>query len=287
MIRFKRIIILVLGLGLIGACADSALDSKLDSEQIVNADTDLFGLVYHFEDEFNEAEQVKLTNWIDQIYTATQKTLGVYPFDVHIHFYASTGSASPVSFGFARRNAGTSAVTFYVNPSASSDDLLGDWVAPHELSHLSIPFFGKSCKWFTEGYATFFSRQIMMDMGYYSQASFDSTYLSGIQIAAKVYDSDERTFIERSNELLDNHHYSSMYWGSASFLFTIDKKLRANQNRRFVDIIKEYQVCCRLSDITLRDVIQSFDELIGEPWCSELMVVYRNKSANDALSEYR
>ena len=78
-----------------------------------------------------------------------------------------------------------------------------------------------------------------------------------------------------------------MYWGSASFLFTIDKRLRAEQNKRFVDILVDYQECCRLEDRYLVEVIHSFDELIGEPWCSDLMAIYRNKSANEALQSFR
>lgn len=268
-------------LGFLPGCKDSTMNAELAAEP------ELFQLRYHFEDEFSNEEQEKLKDWIDQIYAATQSTLGIYPFDVHIHFYSSDGSSRPVSFGLARRKDGINSVNLYVNPAASMDDLLADWIAPHELSHLSIPFFGKSNKWFTEGYATFLSRQIMMDMGYYTQQSFDSTYASGIKAAALDYDSDERTFIERSNELVENHHYSSMYWGSSSFFFTIDKKLRSQQNKRFVDIIKRYQVCCRLSDITLRDVIASLDKIIGESWCNDLMFIYRNKSANETLKDYR
>ena len=249
--------------------------------------TDSFGVQYHYENEFSDSEQLKLEIWMDEVYAATQATLGSCPFDVQVHFFASKHSSRPVSFGLAKRKDGINSVSLYVDPTASLEDLLADWTAPHELSHLSIPFLGKSSKWFSEGYATFLSRQIMMDMGYYTQESFDSLYTTRIKEAASDYASDELTFIERSNELAANHQYSSMYWGSASFLFVIDKRLRAEQDKRFTDILIDYQVCCRLEDRNLKDVIQSFDQLIGDSWCNDLMAIYRNKSANEALKSFQ
>ncbi len=259
----------------------------VDEEMPAVVTSDGFELIFNYEDEFSESEKIKLSTWIEQIYHATETSLGKYPFDVYIHFYASASSSRPVSFGMAKRKDGINSVSLYVNPVATFEDLMADWTAPHELSHLSIPFLGKASKWFSEGYATFLSRQIMMDMGYYTQASFDSLYTVKINEAFKAYSSDELTFIERSDELVANHQYSNMYWGSASFFFTIDKRLRAEQNKRFVDILVDYQECCRLEDHYLAEVIHSFDELIGEPWCSDLMDIYRNKSANEALESFK
>jgi len=286
MIRDFEKYLLILGVGLLFACQSEVKNTddldRLDQDEIA----DSFGLRFNYENEFQPSVQHKLESWMDEVYAATQATLGQYPFDVHVHFYSSMHSSRPVSFGLAKRKDGINSVSLYVNPKASLEELLADWTAPHELSHLSIPFLGKSSKWFSEGYATFLSRQIMMDMGYYTQESFDSLYLARIKEAAMDYNSDELTFIERSNELASNHQFSSMYWGSASFLFTIDKQLRALQDRRFVDILVEYQQCCRTTDKNLKDVIRSFDQLIGFSWCNDLMVVYRNKSANEALKSF-
>ena len=269
------------------SCQTDIKEVEVVDEEMPIFVPDSFELIFNYEDEFSESERIKLSTWIEQIYDATQKSLGTYPFDVYIHFYASVSSSRPVSFGMAKRKDGINSASLYVNPAATLENLMVDWTAPHELSHLSIPFLGKASKWFSEGYATFLSRQIMMDMGYYTQTSFDSLYTEKINEAFKAYSSDELTFIERSNELAANHQFSNMYWGSASFLFTIDKRLRAEQNKRFVDILVDYQECCRLEDRYLVEVIHSFDELIGEPWCSDLMAIYRNKSANEALESFR
>ena len=78
-----------------------------------------------------------------------------------IHFFRSE-KGNPVSFGLAKALEAGRQAHFYVNPKASLGDLLSDWIAPHELSHLSIPFLEKKDKWFTEGFATFLSRQLLL-----------------------------------------------------------------------------------------------------------------------------
>lgn len=248
--------------------------------------SDSFQLLWNWEGQFDTDEQEKLKIWINQVYDATMGTLGQFPFDVHVYFIRSNSENRAVPFGFARRRDNTNQVHFYVNPTASLDELVGDWTAPHEFSHLAIPFLGKRCKWFSEGFATFLSRQTMMDMGYYTQEEFDSLYFSKIADTKEYYNSSTKTFLEVSDSLLTSNRYSSMYWGSSTFLFTIDQRLRSERDMRFVDVLKEYQTCCRERDLYLKDVIRSFDEIIGENWCSDLMLVYRNQPSSVVMEDY-
>ncbi len=245
-----------------------------------------YDLIWSWEGDFTSEEQEKVKDWITEVSEATNKTLGQYQFDVYVNIIRSDSKNRPVPFGFARRREGKNQVHLYVNPTATKDELLRDWTAQHEFSHLSIPFLGSKNKWFSEGFATFLSRQTMMDQGLYTQIEFDSLYHSKITEAKAYYNSSTKTFIEVSDSLLDNYNYSHMYWGSTTFLFTIDKRLRSERNMRFVDIMKDYQPLYRDSDKSIKDVIQSFDKVIGEDWCWELMAVYRNKPSSVVMEDY-
>ncbi len=256
-----------------------------DYEFVENLTND-YGLIWSWEGEFTTGEQEKVKDWITEVSEATNNTLGQYGFDVYVNIIRSNSKNRPVPFGFARRREGKNQVHLYVNPTATKDELLRDWTAQHEFSHLSIPFLGSKNKWFSEGFATFLSRQTMMDQGLYTQVEFDSLYHSKITEAKAYYNSSTKTFIEVSDSLLDNNVYSHMYWGSTTFLFTIDKRLRKERDIRFVDIMKEYQPLFRDSDKSIKDVIRSFDKVIGEDWCWELMAVYRNNPSNVIMEDY-
>ena len=42
-------------------------------------------VVWHWEDEFNKVEKAKIETWLTQVTRATEETLGVYPFDLHVY----------------------------------------------------------------------------------------------------------------------------------------------------------------------------------------------------------
>jgi hypothetical protein len=126
---------------LMAACAES----QPKSAPVPSEEKQEFGLKWVYVDSFELAEKEKLETWITEIYDVTSKTIGPYPFDVSIHFFRSE-NGNPVSFGLAKAVEAGRQAHFYVNPAASLADLRADLTAPHELSHLSIPFFGKKDK---------------------------------------------------------------------------------------------------------------------------------------------
>jgi hypothetical protein len=260
-------------------------DDLLESNEIVESSP--YGkhkLFWNYESEFSTQEKKKLRSWIIQVVEATTRTIGDYPFDLHFYFRRSE-SNRPVSFGHTIRGP-EQAVRFYVNPSFSLDDLLADWTAPHEISHLSQPFVGKKNKWFSEGYATYMSRQIMIEMGYYTDAEFDSLYLTKIGATKKYYGSQTSTHIEVSDSLVRNHSYGDMYWGCSSFFFTVDLQLQEKHGKRFKDVVKDYQACCRLEDKALKSIIFSYDKLIEDTLFTSLMKRYRNDPSYKVMEDF-
>ena len=277
----RSIIYLLFLLILLVACAQS--QSKL--EPLLTEEKQEFGLKWVYVDSFNLEEKKKLETWITEIYDVTSKTIGPYPFDVSIHFFRSE-KGNPVSFGLAKALEAGRQAHFYVNPTASLGDLLADWIAPHELSHLSIPFLEKKDKWFTEGFATFLSRQLLMEMGYYTPASFDSLYTSRIHEDSKHYTSTTLKFPEVSDSLFANHIYGPVYWCGASYFYSLDKRMRAEKNKRFVDLIKEYQLCCRETKESLNEMVLSLDKILNETWCQDLLKFYQDSTAKTVMDTF-
>lgn len=244
-------------------------------------------LIFTWEVNFTSAEKDTLKEWIHEVNAAVCATLGVLPYDIHVNLMESNSGSRPVPFGFARRRDGKSQVHLYVNKGFTKADFLADWTAQHEFSHLYIPFLSKKSKWFTEGFATYLSRRVMIKQGYFTESSFNEMYRSKFAEAKPYYNSSTTNFVEVSDSLKNNHIYWAMYWGGASYFYVIDEKLQQEKNMRFEEVIQQYQLCCHNgSDKSLKDVIASFDEVIGETWFNDLMKLYRNEPAREVLRNF-
>jgi len=241
-------------------------------------------LYWHWEDEFSDSTKAKLQTWIEIVTEASFNCIGYYQFDIHYYFHLSDGN-EPVPFGHTSRK-DEQAVHFYVNPRFSLDDFLADWTAPHEISHLSTCFVGRKNMWFSEGYATYLSRQIMVDMGCFTDESFDSLYLKKINGIKKYYNSSTSSFIEVTDSLLSHYRYGPVYWAGSSFFFTADRYLQENYQIRFTDLVNSYQSCCRLDDHYLKAVIESYDLLLDDQYFSSLMAKYRNSKSSVVMANY-
>ena len=242
-------------------------------------------IVWHGLHNFTEPEQNQLKNWLREITKVTRSTIGTYQFDVHYYFYHSEAK-EPVPYAHTSRKVDKQSVHFYVNPSHSLEDFIGDWTAQHEISHLSIPFIEKKNMWFSEGYATYLSRQIMIKQGYYTDESFDSIYYHRIGNDEYLKNDSDMTLIELCDELKKDYHYSSIYYAGSSFFYLIDQELRTNFNRRLIDVVAQYQEEGRLTDNDLNDVLNSFDKIVGKPIFSDLFHKYATVPSREVLEYF-
>ena len=237
---------------------------------------------WHWEDEFSTVEQDKVVDWLNSVTGAVESTLGPYPFTVHFYIHRRKGSSEPVPWASTRRHY-VQGVDFHIDPSFSLQAFLDDWTAPHEISHLSIPYLGQEQSWFAEGFASFMQYQIMQELGVCSQEEVGEIYAEKIEGVKPYYDRDQ-DFVTVARELKSRNRYSVMYWGSASFFMQIDKRLQVEHGRKLTVFIKEYLRCCRLKDESLDELIESWDRLLGEPLFSELLHSYQSQPASEILN---
>ena len=79
--------------------------------------------------------------------------------------------------------------------------------------------------------------------------------------------------------------FGLLYWGGASYFYKADQQLSVANKMSTVDVLKECQKCCHQFDMSLGDVIKSFDEISETTILSELEVNYKNLPAREILSE--
>lgn len=238
-------------------------------------------IVWHWVDDFSSEEQRKLEEWLNRVTVATEETLGVYPFELHFYMHRREGSREPVPWASTRRHS-LQGVDFHVDPSYSLQSFLEDWTAPHEISHLSIPYLGREQAWFAEGYASYMQYQIMHALGIVSREGVEEIYAQKIERVRPSFDRNQ-DFISVAKDLQSKNRYPDLYWGGASFFMQIDQDLITEHGQTFPKFIAEYLQCCRFDNESLEELIHTWDHLLGEAIFSELLHSYQSAPASEIL----
>lgn len=260
-------------------------NDSIQLEYQLNKDRD-YELVIEFKENFEPTKNDSIRIWINRIFKATTNVLGKYPFDTYVNIFPASSSSQTVPFGLASRKDGINQVKLYVNEEASFNELMEDWTAPHELSHLALPFLGQNNKWFSEGFATYCSRRIMIDLGYFTEDSFEELYVSKVAAFRSYFNSSTSTFAEVADSLLSHHRYSPIYWGGSTFFMIMDARLQEDKGWRFTDLVTKYQANGRLEDKNLKQVMASFDTILGYTWCTALLTSFRNELSYKSMKRY-
>jgi hypothetical protein len=252
--------------------------SKMNDEFFNNYEN---SLVWYWEDSFTDSEKRQVEAWIREIYEAAESTLGYFPFKIHIHIYLRQESEEPVPWANTWRYPNQS-LHFYIDPDYSQEDFLADWTAPHEFSHLSLPYLGESDAWFAEGYASFMQYQIMAEMGIYSKDEIYMKYMDKIKDVKSSFLLEEN-FIAVARNFYEEHNFRPMYWGSCIYFLILDEILQEKYKMNLCQLITEYQNCCRLKGRSLDAVVTYWDEILGSPEASNLLEEFRTETAIEIL----
>ena len=164
--------------------------------------------IYKWKDDFSEAEKTKVKKWLGITYRAVKARIGEYPFDVHLFIYRKDNQSEPCPWANTCRYPNQQ-VHFHIDPSYSLEEFLKDWTAPHELSHLAIPYIGEKETWFSEGFASFMQYQVMEEMGLVTVSQRDSSYSAKVNAASQSYTGNQ-SFGSEAMELKKNNNYTAM-----------------------------------------------------------------------------
>jgi len=150
---------------------------------------------------------------------------------------ASFGN-SAVPFGRVIRDGGE-AVQFFVDPSRSLDDYLGDWTATHEFSHLLLPYVQGRHKWISEGFASYYQNVLMARSGAYDET----------KAWQKLHEGFERARAEPLSAPNDARSRMMVYWSGAAIALLADVALRLEAPAQSLDaLLDRLQACCLPSE---------------------------------------
>lgn len=234
-------------------------------------------------DSVSETSKKLALEWLDSTMFFIEECYGKYPDG--ITFYLSPKEMN-VNIGWASAKFHESIKGVYMDVDLTDctlSDLLEDWRPPHEISHLALPFFGKKYRWLSEGFATYMSRQVMLEMGYYSEESLAEYYQGTFRKVAHYFNGQE-SFEEAAINCVNNYQYDGFYSGGSTFYYLVDKVLLANEKPSLVEIIKEYQVNGKSEDFGKDEIFQSLDELIGFKVFERLYLLYHSQPAHAIMS---
>lgn len=238
-----------------------------------------------WDDEFSEDEKLKLTEWIEYTSNCAQEVLGRYPFDLNYHFHRRENPNQAVVFGHTGRTATYHGAHFYLDPTFPFQEILDDWIAPHEISHLALPRLAKDNMWFYEGFATYMSRKVMIEMKTITEFEADSTCRERLAFIKPAYNSTSN-FIFVADSLKNKNKYPQLYWGGASYFYTVDEQLLAANKKPLIDVLKVFQKCCHEAEMSLDDVVESFDNISGTHLFSDLLNDYQTLPAKEILVDF-
>ncbi len=217
-------------------------------------------LRFHWEDTFTATEQQRLQNWILRTDRALTELVGELPFTRHIFFHRRDDSREPVPWAHTQRGS-IQGVHFYVDLSYPQQDFDEDWTAPHELSHLVIPYLGRKNAWFAEGFASYMQYQVMMQMGVLTRTDAQQRYTQRIKRAEKKFALDDLPFAEAATKLRAIGQYPTMYWGGAVYFKQVAQQLDAQGKASLLATLASYVSCCRNDEASLQTLIEQLDQL--------------------------
>ena len=233
-------------------------------------------LRFHWEDDFSQQEQLRLKNWIERTDRALTSLVGPLPFTRHIFFHRRDNSREPVPWAHTQRGA-QQGVHLYVDLSFSQAAFIADWTAPHELSHLVIPYVGERDAWFAEGFASYMQYQVMGAMGVLEEAEISQRYTHRFEKAERNFSMATLPFTEAAPKLRAEGQYPTMYWGGAIYFKQVDRWLRQHANSDLNQVLQDFLACCRRDARKLSALIDVLDKLVEADIFRQHMATYQTQ----------
>jgi hypothetical protein len=163
--------------------------------------------------------------WLRSAIQVATRSDGRFPRDrMQAIVVPSAATGEPVPFGMVARG-GSASVLLVVSEDAQERALLRDWVLPHELSHLLLPYVERDHSWLSEGFATYYQELLLARAGLASEQEAIRRLSDSLRsVSAQA---GTTSLVEECARLDLTRDYRKVYWGGAAYWLNLDVKLRA------------------------------------------------------------
>jgi len=234
------------------------------------------------------ADRDKLARWLTRAARTVRTLHGDLPHDdIRIIVETRRGAGEPVPFARVLRR-GREGVHFWVNPAFPLVDFLTDWTAPHELTHLFIPYPGQADVWLSEGLATYYQHLLQARDGLITECTAWRRIAAGFARGAARLGAT-RTALSlgaASRSMHQSGSYMRVYWSGVAYFLEADLALRASTPPLGLDqIVHRFGQCC-LDAPAITDgaaLVAAFDHVAGR---SLFVPMYDRYSALETMPDY-
>ena len=221
-------------------------------------------IAIHYQASLQQAERSMIHRWLNQVTDALMTVYGELPRDdFRITIERSSSTNSPVPWGQVERTTPTN-VLLVVNPELGYDELISDWTAFHELSHLLLPYRGYGNIWLSEGLATYYQNIIQARAGLLDEHQMWQKIAAGFDRGSKEQRWRHYNLTDVSDNMRETRQYMRIHWSGVLFWLTADVKLRESGAGTLDAVLKQLRDCCEHESMSAEAIVHKLDELTEE-----------------------
>lgn len=225
--------------------------------------------------------------WVEDAARSVAAVYGRFPVpSPQILVMPGARAAEPTPWAYVLRG-GQAAAHFFVNQRRPLRDYVEDWTAPHELSHLLLPYVRSQDAWLSEGMASYYQGIVRARSGVIPPEEAWQRMHSSFK-RARDWSARGATLAQATERMFRDGGYMRVYWSGAAILLLADVRLRRDSGgRQSLDTVLEaFGRCCLDPDPewTARRVFDRFDQIAGTTVFRELYDAHVNAEAFPDLS---
>ena len=220
----------------------------------------------------HQATASGIRRWIRAAVEGIALLYGRFPTPrVGVYVVPVNGSrGDPVSFGSTWYGGGPH-VLLYLSNVATDDDLVGEWVAIHELLHTTMPSIRVEDAWLSEGFVTYYQEVLRARARFQSPGKSWQLIEEGFERGRAT--GSGATLATESASMRSNHAYFRVYWAGAAIAMRLDVDLRRESGgRRSLDDVMRHWAT-RVGnevDVSAEDLVADADTFLGSPMLSSI-----------------
>ena len=231
----------------------------------------------------NDYDKQTTLQWVKKMTASVAAIGGDFPVnDIQILVIFNSGSNGAVPWGQVNRGGG-SGVLFIVNPDRSKKELMDDWTAAHEFSHLLLPFT-PSDRWFSEGFASYYQNISRARTGILDEKIAWKKLIEGFERGVKSVTNSNAPILGSNKSL----KLMQTYWGGAVIALKADIALQEVTSGKFnlSRALRLLSSCCLETgrEWTAKKTFNQLDKLTDTQVFSNL---YHNEVMKYKFPEYQ